>query len=323
MATRTARRGFGTRAVIAGGVLLALSASFMSANADTAPVVSSSSVATGWSGSDRLITVLFDQPLSYNTNNTKTTVTLVGTNADATARTMPISSIAESNGLLSVSVASQPHPDDVNLGAVYMWERWSPYTLTINAVPKAVATPNSTATLKFKVDGAPPAITLNSPSDMLPNFFGLRDGPLVVAGDTYYTDAGAGVYVAGEPIPVSAYFIDRGDKVNAAGDVKGPFSSGLKTVQFMLTDVLTRQRTALKVWGNATDGAWKNPGCTDTLCTGKLDLLDHTGDDNPGPDNSIDIAEYVPPGVYSLQIIATDLSGLRAYTKPFNIIRLG
>jgi hypothetical protein len=344
MATRTARRGIGARVILAASVI-ALAAGIMPASAlDPAPAVVRSSVDNGWSGSDRLITVLFDKPISYVAAGTATTVRLTHKNADGTADVvMPIEDIAASNELLSIIVGPQANPDGATLPQVRMWSKWGEYTLTIHAVPResGVASTGTTAepdpVLKFKLDGAAPSINMFEPSDSLPNFLGLRDGPLVLpnplGGDlVLHIDGGVAVYTALDPIRLTALITDRGDKYgpdNAGTWIfkKGFYSSGLRRVELLATNLITEDTSPLKIW-TAADGskvaAWVNTACTPAACDGSyLDLLDHTEDDVPGDDKSMDISAAVGPGAWSLQLVATDLSGLRAYTKPMNIVRLG
>src|SRR5687767_5286685 len=115
MASRSERRGSRTARVILAGGLLALAASIMPAQAlDPAPAVRSTSVDTGWSGSDRVITARFSENLDPGcTAATCSPIKVMSTatlkKADGAA--MPIENVTVSNDTISLLVGESPHPD--------------------------------------------------------------------------------------------------------------------------------------------------------------------------------------------------------------------
>lgn len=324
MATRKVWRGFGARVILAAGVL-ALSGSLVPAAA-VAPEVKQTSVDTTWSGSDRVISAVFNENLDAGTPTApKTTAVLKRANG----ATMPIKSINVSNDTVTVFVDESAHPDLPAPAKVYMYPAWGPYTITFTAISKSVGTDPATVTRTFNVDGAAPSILVDEPGDSLPNFMGVRDNPWVIpapimGNQTIYMDAGAAVFAPGDPIRLSALIKDRTD-----ANGRTTFTSGLKSLRVRLTDLATQDVTTIysklntSCTGDTDADGMMDLGETWTLCTGTFDLLDHTNDENPGPDNAIDLSADIGPGLWSLQLVATDLSGLNSYTKPLNIIRLG
>lgn len=313
MANGTARRRV-SRVVLAGG-LLALAASFMPAQALPAPVMKYSDVrcvggasnptctgVQGWLGSDRVVSATFSQVLNP-TAGTGATVVI----KDRDGATVSLDKVTVSNYTITAFIAQN---GTTSTGAKrFLHVEKGPFTATWTAVSNTPGTPVGTITQTFNLDGIAPSVVLNSPKEMAHT---QRIGPTGNIGappvEMNITIQEQNLVVLG---PQELLILDgkASDYVDANGDEAN--TSGILRVDAYFTDA-----TAFDTTGSSAESLAKLTNtCSGTQCPASLTFSD-------ADDASWDISADVPPGVWSMVVIATDLSGLRGYSKPLTIVKL-